>query len=308
MDAISESKLIGTTKTNVSGAAISVAVGFAVASVSTTAFTLLSGLPVEDWWWLPSLIPGFVAGGAFFEQGLRPEIRIGHVGVPTFLDQRVKGKILSEGRHWLFPWLYSFQDVDVQVKTLEEVTAQALSVDNVLMTGDGTLTYQVVDPDTFLSADKAEEALMKYTKTQFRNLISSDESEELEKPESKTKVGQELVKRIKSEGDRLGIKIIDFVIGEILPPKEISDAAAKKRKEDEEGKAEQTEVDNVIKMIDKLRAKGYSPEKAAEIVQTERGKANTNRNIITLEGFEGIADSLSSGLGKVLETALGGKK
>lgn len=307
MNAASESKVIGTLKTNVSGAAISIGVGFAVASVSTTAFTLLSGLPVEEWWWLPSLIPGFAAGGAFFERGLRAEVPIGHVGVPTFLDERIKGKLLSEGRHWLFPWLYSFQIVNVQIKTLD-ASAQALSVDNVLMTGDGTLTYQVDDPETFLSTERAEEALLKYARTQYRNLISAEESEELERPEGKSKVCKELVKELKNEGERVGIKIIDFAIGEILPPEEISNAAAKKRKEEEEAKAEQKEVDNVIVMIDRLHAKGFSLEKAAEIVQTERSKANTNRNIVTLEGFEGIADTLSQGLGKALEAAMGGKK
>ena len=118
-----------------------------------------------------------------------------------------------------------------------------------------------------------------------------------------------VLQKLKQDAEeKLGIKIDEFVIGEILPPKEISDAAAQKRKEAEEATAEGVEVDNVITLIDKLVAKGFTREKAAEIVQTERNKANTSRNIITLEGFEGVADSLSAGLAKALGTTFGDRK
>ncbi|MES2668632.1 MAG: SPFH domain-containing protein [Patescibacteria group bacterium] len=287
-----EVKRIRTLRTNSVGALISIGVGLLIAGVCLSAFLLFTPFSFENWWWAPTFIPGFLAAGLFFEQGHREEIKIGYVGVMTFLGQRIDNRVLSEGRPWLFPWLFDFEPVDARVKTVHVKQVVALSTDNVKMTGEAIFTHKIGDADTFLSAEDPILVITQYGTSEFRNEMSGGHSEELEKPETKNQLAARLLARMKIKGAEIGINVLDYTIPEILPPPKISDAAAELRKEEAETKSEGAEIDHVVKGMDKLMAKGMNAELAAETLQVERGKGTRVVHVHRFAGLDGIATTI----------------
>ncbi|MFA6353018.1 MAG: SPFH domain-containing protein [Candidatus Paceibacterota bacterium] len=84
---------------------------------------------------------------------------------------------------------------------------------------------------------------------------------------------------------RLGIKIKRFNLQEPKLPKSISDAIAKREAEEREKDAEKTEMDGVIDRINDAKTKtGLSPERAMDLVQSERGKARRIVHTIDQQG------------------------
>lgn len=301
-------RTVSTLQSNILGIVLSVIVGAIAGKLASSIFLTLTGLST-DWWFAGFFIPGAFIGVAFHAAGKEHEIPVGHKGTPKFLGQRIQGWELSEGTHWQFPYLMGVEQVDRRTKTTAQVTGEALSKDNVKMTGEFFFTYIVADSDKNLSADRPLESLMKFGASQFRNGIAAHTSEYLEDPEGRSQLAAELLRSVQTYGKNLGYEITNADIPEILPPPDIAKANEKLRIEQAEAASEAVERNQVIAWIDALGEKGVKPELALETMQTERGKAEARRNIIRIEGAQGLADSIGGAIVKAAEhIAKGGNK
>ncbi|KND47234.1 MAG: hypothetical protein AB199_02275 [Parcubacteria bacterium C7867-004] len=296
---------VNTLTTNAFGAIISAFLGLITGVVITIIVLMITGLS-SDWWFL-GILPTLLAGGAIFQSGRQHSaIAVGFVGVPKFLGERIAGFVLSEGHHWLIPFLMSFDPVDVRIKTTAPENVKALSTDNVEMTGSFFATLKVIDPHTNLSADAPLTSLMKIGESRFRDGIAGKESEVLERPATWSTLAADIKTAMGDSSALLGYEVIKVEIPEILPPPEIPAAAAHKRIEEAQLVSEGVERKGVIAWIDDLGAKGVKPELALETMQTERGKATATRHIIRLEGAQGIADTIKQGIVEVFGAKKGG--
>jgi regulator of protease activity HflC (stomatin/prohibitin superfamily) len=196
----------------------------------------------------------------------------------------------------------SHERVDGRVKTTPHIPGKALSKDNINMTGEFFLAYLVIDSNKNLSADEPLESLIKFGLSEFRNGIAARDSDDLEDPEGRSKFAAELTKSLQEYGETLGYKVMKASIPEILPPEKIAEANEGVRIEQAQARAEAIERAQVGAWIDDLGERNISPELAIETMQIERGKAVARRNIVRIEGAQGIADAIGGAIGKVAES------
>ena len=98
----------------------------------------------------------------------------------------------------------------------------------------------------------------------------------------------------------LGITIIRFSVGDIKLTGKARDAADRAEEERLQLQAEQIEADNFIRLVEKYKKLGLSPDKAAEVAQTERGKITkhviaTNSDLVAAASLIGGTNKGGSG-------------
>lgn len=282
-------------KTTLFGLAASALFGLLISALSTVIF----------FWYLldaPSFVIIIAFGSIWFgigeetyRLGRNHTVPIGSVGVPTLLDGRARTilglkLLLAEGSHWLPPIIMKLVTVSVQTQESDSSdNDDFVSRDGLKMRGSFFFRYQVSDPYAWFSFEDPEASLLNIAEPAARAAFAQEDANDLCHDENKREgIAARITSALKPRARVAGVTIVETLLTRAEPPQEVLDANAKKLVEVAQKESEKTELDGVIDRIRDLKAEGFSPKEAYEIIGGERGKVKTTRQIYKVEGLEGL--------------------
>lgn len=210
--------------------------------------------------------------------GIR-RVPVGWQGISLFFGKRVR-RVYAEGYVWAWP--EPIGDIlleDVRESTLEWEMLEVLTNNNVPVTLKMSAQYRVVDIFQSLSVNDPRGALQEAIDSVTRKIVQMIETKDVaqEKDNIESKIQGELSSYAK---ERWGIELIMIRVTSIRLPVAMEQARtavevmkAQKEKEVAQAEAEVTEAKNIAGLMKIFTAAGLAPEMAANLVQTERGKA-----------------------------------
>lgn len=244
---------------------------------------------------------GFAAiAGFYYLDGLGGHVPHENVGVTELFGKRIKNRRLwfSEGNPWVPKGFVRFTSVHCGLGTTDMETLEVLSKEGVKMRLLVSVERVVDDPYRFLSAQDPFEALRQIVLSKVRDVFSSRSGKELLAEGVKGEVRTLIKEAIDQNDYHYGLNVTNVFEPEILPPQEVLDALARVMKEVAEAEAEEVELIHVRARIKEILGDGVEANLAYEIVQSERGKITTNRNIMRFEGLAGPAEVLAGAMVK----------
>ncbi len=175
---------------------------------------------------------------------------------------------LKPGLHFIIPLV---DKIGARVTMMEQVLQVASQVvitrDNAMVTADGVIFYQVLDPvkAAYEVAD-LENAIMNLTITNIRTVMGSMDLDEL--LSQRERINAQLLTVVDEATDMWGIKVTRIEIKDIQPPRDLVDAMARQMKAERDKRAEilLAEADRQSAI---LRAEG---EKQSFILEAEGRK------------------------------------
>lgn len=283
-----------------------------VALVFTT--TLFTGLSL-----MAFIVSGGVAIGLFLV-GLR-QVEVVYEAVLTVLGKRQR-IIFTEGIVWIFPGIMGLIEVNIQEKSLvigDDGKLQVIAVDATIpstqknpsdnptsvgkkpdspkeptgrvaqLTTKLVVRYQVTDPYKFLQIEleTVEKNLVEYSKSALREYFGKYDYMYLItcKDDADSAIETSFLDEVAKVAGTWGIKPLGLSLAKVTPTNPTVLAALEKAAvEEEEGKGEQKEMDNVIKQVKRLADElGISITEARQLYQSERSKAK----VVIYEGLTG---------------------
>ncbi|MDO8565888.1 MAG: SPFH domain-containing protein [Candidatus Moranbacteria bacterium] len=232
-------------------------------------------------------------------KGLRT-IPVGFIAMKLWLGKRVEGRKYPEGVVWNWPKPIGDLEIkDGRDKPLNLPLTEVLTADNVPIEIDVALQLKITDINKNLSADKPEESLKNAAESDLRSIVMKLQSSAVAQekqvivdvltsgrgpapvPGTDPSPLEGLILKGLAESEQLwGIKVSQVRITHIRLPKKIEDArsevqvqVANQAKETQQAIAEMTEARAVASQIKLYVEAGLLPQAAANLVQTERGKA-----------------------------------
>lgn len=229
-----------------------------------------------------------------FRNGYPNSIPVGMRGVILFMGKRLRRPLLSEGDHWLPPFVMKADYVDVTVHTSRVAENDDLvSKDGKRMRASYFFVYSVTDPYLVLNVEDVEGTLLKIATAEVREAFTEEDAMVLATDgDVKKGVSSRITAKLLRRSSGYGIHVIEALLERAEPPKEILDARAQADVELAQQQSEKIELDGVIARIKELKALDFSPEKAYEILAAERGKVKTERKIVKVEGVEPIVKAI----------------
>ena len=218
------------------------------------------------------------------------QIPVGSNGIQLILGERYM-KIYQEGWVWNLP--KPFGDIimqSVQEDTLDVPMTEVLTDDNVPVSIDLSIQFQIVDLYTFFNVKHPVIAMKEAADSVTRIIVQKIHSENIAQEKAnipdQIENGSSEMERTEKKGlspyalEHWGIKIIKIRITHIRLPKELEEARinvqvmkADQAKEVQQAIAETTEARHVASLIGIYKETGVGSEFAANIAQSERRKA-----------------------------------
>ncbi len=145
-------------------------------------------------------------------------------------------RILKSGIHFVIPLIERVIPVDLREKVVDIPEQEVICKDNVVVTVDGIVYYQIVDPKKAIYnvADYLV-AIIQLAQTSLRSIIGEMELDET--LSNREKINVRLREEIDHTTDKWGIKITRVEIKRIDPPRDIQDAMAMQMKAEREKRA-----------------------------------------------------------------------
>ncbi len=238
------------------------------------------------------------------------QIQVGFGGALLVFGKRV-GIALDEGYHWLgpFPFILSFKEVDLRERTQKLDPLQVFTSDGARVTVDGAIVWKVKNLFDYLSIT---ESVIKDELDDIFDQVVRQEA--ITKPldevlELGVKLTDVLTDEAVQKSKAWGIEILRVPIPTLLPDEEVIKALALERRQEAQVKADVVQLENVRARIAELTAPamGFSPDKAAEIVQVERGKVTKEVKELKLAVDDQTAKTFVSGLEAIFGKTGGGR-
>lgn len=256
------------------------------------------------------------------------QVPIGYLGIGLWFEERVPDQIYPEG--WCWNWPKPFADIkfeDVREETLDIKMTEVLTNDNVPVTLDLSVQLQVINLSRALDVKNPKGAIEEAVDSNTRIIVQTIDAERIgqEKKDIPDKIRNGTIKltgqapsdsaEIENLGtqslgsyseSQWGYRIINIRITSIRLPKEMEDARtnvqvmkAERAKEIEQAAAEVIEANHVAALIKIYTDAQLSPAMAANVAQSERGKAIriiVDGNADSLEKAGVAAAALNSGI------------
>ena len=179
-------------------------------------------------------------------------------------------RLLKSGIHVVIPLIERVIKVDLREKVVDVPEQEVICKDNVVVTVDGVIYYQVIDPKKAVyNVDDFLWAIVQLAQTTLRSIIGEMELDET--LSNREKINVRLREEIDHTTDKWGIKVTRVEIKRIDPPKDIQDAMAMQMKAEREKRAMILEAEGK-KTSQILVAEG---EKQSQILKAEGEAAAT---------------------------------
>lgn len=208
-------------------------------------------------------------------------------------------RTLKPGLHILVPFIEKIGSrMNVREQVLDVPSQEVISRDNVIVTVDGIVFYQVVNArDAAYEVDNLRLAILNLVMTNLRTVIGSmDLDETLSQRE---KINSQLMQVVDYATNPWGVKVTRIEIADIQPPRDIADAMGKQMKAEREKRAAILEAEG-RRQSEILKAEGL---KQAKILEAEGRKEAAFRDAEAREreaeaearATQMVSDAISSG-------------
>lgn len=192
---------------------------------------------------------------------------------------------LDPGLRFVLPFVQTVRRVDVREKVIDVPPQEVITKDNVVVTVDAVIYFQITDPRKVLyNIDNFGLATQKLAQTNLRNVVGDLELDAT--LTSREKINTELRMVLDEATDGWGVRITRVEIQKIDPPRDITEAMSSQMKAERERRARVLEATG-IKESAILRAEG---EKQSDILKAE-GEAAAIRQMAEAERDKRIAEA-----------------
>jgi len=194
---------------------------------------------------------------------------------------------LEPGMRFVIPVLQQVRRVDVREKVIDVPPQEVITKDNVVVTVDAVIYFQITDPRKVLyNIDNFGLATQKLAQTNLRNVVGDLELDAT--LTSREKINTELRMVLDEATDGWGVRITRVEIQKIDPPRDITEAMSSQMKAERERRARVLEATG-IKEAAVLRAEG---QKQSDILKAEceatatrqRAEAERDKRIAEAQG------------------------
>ncbi len=168
------------------------------------------------------------------------------------------------GLAFIFPLVETIRKVDVRERVIDVPPQDVITKDNVLVTVDAVIYFQVTDPfKVTYNVARFTVAALKLAQTNLRNVIGDMLLDQT--LTSRNRINEQLRLVLDEATDKWGVKVTRVELQKIDPPKDITEAMGKQMKAERTKRAVILDAEGV-KQAAILRADG---EKQAEILRAE---------------------------------------
>lgn len=196
-------------------------------------------------------------------------------------------KTIYPGLGLIIPFVDTCRFVDMRERTLEIPTKYMITKDNVGVTIDGIIYFEVVDECKVLyNVTRFDLAVIHIVQSSLRNLVGNMVLDEL--ISSRDRINRELKQILDEASENWGVHITRIEIYRIVPPADVVEAMSHQMKSERTKRARIFEAEG-IKLATILTAEG---EKKGHILRAEgkaycitvKAKAERYREIVVAEG------------------------
>jgi len=192
---------------------------------------------------------------------------------------------IDPGLRFILPIVQTLRRVDVREKVIDVPPQEVITKDNVVVTVDAVIYFQITDPRKVLyNIDNFGLATQKLAQTNLRNVVGDLELDAT--LTSREKINTELRMVLDEATDGWGVRITRVEIQKIDPPRDITEAMSSQMKAERERRARVLEATG-IKEAAILRAEG---QKQSDILKAE-GEAAAIRQMAEAERDKRIAEA-----------------
>lgn len=126
-------------------------------------------------------------------------------------------KILEPGLRWVIPGVETVQVVDIRVITINIISQEVMTSDNVPCKIDGVLFFKITNPEfAVLEVAQYEFAITQLAQAALRDVCGKVELDTI--LSNREEIGKNIRDIVKAETDEWGIVVIDVKIKDILLP------------------------------------------------------------------------------------------
>ncbi|HOO76163.1 MAG TPA: SPFH domain-containing protein [Tepiditoga sp.] len=198
------------------------------------------------------------------------------------------GKYLKDvgpGLNFIVPFIDKLVKVDMREKVIDVPPQEVITKDNVGVTVDAVIYYQVTDPfKVTYNVDNFTVASVKLAQTNLRNVIGDLELDET--LTSRERINTRLRQILDEATDKWGVKVTRVEIKKIDPPSDIMEAMSRQMKAERIKRAVILESEG-YKQSEILKAEG---DKTANILQAE-GRAESIKRVADAERYKLITEA-----------------
>lgn len=170
----------------------------------------------------------------------------------------------DSGLAFIFPLVETIRKVDVRERVIDVPPQDVITKDNVLVTVDAVIYFQITDPfKVTYNVARFELAALKLAQTNLRNVIGDMLLDQT--LTSRNRINEQLRLVLDEATDKWGVKVTRVELQKIDPPNDITEAMSKQMKAERTKRAVILDAEGV-KQAAILRADG---EKQAEILRAE---------------------------------------
>lgn len=211
-------------------------------------------------------------------------------------------RMLEPGLNFVVPIIQICRRVDVREKVIDVPPQDVITQDNVVVTVDAVIYYQITDPrKTLYNVDNFQLATLKLAQTNLRNVVGDLELDQT--LTSRDKINNALRQVLDDATDSWGVRITRVEIQKIDPPRDIVAAMGSQMKAERERRAVILEAEGVRQSAI-LRAEGekqsaiLASEGQAEAIR-QRAGADRDKQIALAEGeakaIESVFNAINAG-------------
>ncbi len=194
------------------------------------------------------------------------------------------------GLTFLLPFFQTLQHVDMRETVLDVIPQAVITKDNVGVTVDAVVYYEVTDPFRRLyNVVDFRTAAIKLAQTNLRNIVGNTALDEV--LVSREQVNDELREVLDDATDHWGVRVTRVELQAVEPPRDIVDAMSRQMKAEREKRAVILEAEGV-RQSQILEAEG---ERQARILRAQ-GEAEAIRQIADADKFRQYTVAEGEGL------------
>ena len=203
-------------------------------------------------------------------------------------------RTVNPGLRFIIPIIEVLRKVDMREMVVDVPPQEVITKDNVVVTVDAVIYYEVTDPVKVLyNVKNFYMAVTKLAQTNLRNIIGDMQLDE--SLTSREKINANLRDILDEATDKWGVKITRVELQKIDPPQDVMEAMHRQMKAERDRRAAILEAEGV-KQSAILKAEG---EKQSAILKAE-GEAQAIKKVAEAEKYKEIA--LAEGQAQAIKT------